>query len=77
MPSCTLLQPNWSQQPAAVLKWFAAMVSYMEASQVERFLIHILSPVYRIVEDDTIRDPQMGKSFSPLPQFVNTQHIHR
>ncbi|KAI0333223.1 hypothetical protein GY45DRAFT_1319830 [Cubamyces sp. BRFM 1775] len=53
--------PNWSQQPAAVLKWFAAMVSYMEASQVERFLIHILSPVYRIIEDDTIRDSQMDE----------------
>ncbi|KAI0644852.1 armadillo-type protein [Trametes meyenii] len=51
--------PNWSQQPAAVLKWFAAMVSYMEAVDVERFLMHILSPLYRIVEDDTIRDQYM------------------
>ncbi|KAI0657631.1 armadillo-type protein [Cubamyces menziesii] len=53
--------PNWSQQPAAVLKWFAAMVSFMEAPQVEHFLMHILSPVYRVVEDDTIRDPQMDE----------------
>lgn len=55
------MQPNWSCQPAAVLKWFAAMVSYMQATDVERFLMHILSPVYRIVDDDTVRDPQMGK----------------
>ncbi|EJF56189.1 hypothetical protein DICSQDRAFT_71986 [Dichomitus squalens LYAD-421 SS1] len=50
---------NWSQQPAAVLKWFAAMVSYMDGDVVEQFLVHILNPVYRIVEDDTVRDPQM------------------
>ncbi|EIW53914.1 uncharacterized protein TRAVEDRAFT_132229 [Trametes versicolor FP-101664 SS1] len=53
--------PNWSCQPAAVLKWFAAMVSYMQATDVERFLMHILSPVYRIVDDDTVRDPQMDE----------------
>ncbi|OBZ65821.1 U3 small nucleolar RNA-associated protein 20 [Grifola frondosa] len=52
---------NWSQQPASVLKWFAAMVSFMESSHVERFLMHILSPIYRITEDDTIRDPQMDE----------------
>ncbi|KAI0667027.1 armadillo-type protein [Trametes maxima] len=52
--------PNWSQQPAAVLKWFAAMVSHMEAADVERFLMHILSPLYRIIEDDTIRDQYIG-----------------
>ncbi|OCH91059.1 hypothetical protein OBBRIDRAFT_887230 [Obba rivulosa] len=50
---------NWVHQPAAVLKWFAAMVSHMEATQVERFLMHVLSPIYRIAEDDTIRDHQM------------------
>ncbi|KAI0628424.1 armadillo-type protein [Trametes polyzona] len=50
---------NWSQQPTAILKWFAAMVSYMQADDVGRFLMHILSPIYRIVEDDTVRDPQM------------------
>ena len=25
-------------------------------------MVHILKPIYRIIEDDTIRDPQMGKS---------------
>ncbi|KAI0937862.1 hypothetical protein AcW1_003904 [Taiwanofungus camphoratus] len=52
---------NWVHQPASVLKWFAAMVSYMNTSQVELFLTHILSPVYRIAEDDTIRDAQMDE----------------
>ncbi|EED82997.1 predicted protein [Postia placenta Mad-698-R] len=52
---------NWIHQPTSVLKWFAAMVSHMDASQTEHFLMHILSPVYRITEDDTIRDPQFGE----------------
>ncbi|TFK80791.1 hypothetical protein K466DRAFT_366251 [Polyporus arcularius HHB13444] len=50
---------NWGQQPLSVLKWFAAMVSYMQADLVEHFLPHILNPVYRIIDDDTIRDAQM------------------
>ncbi|KAI0343436.1 hypothetical protein BDW22DRAFT_1328530 [Trametopsis cervina] len=51
--------PNWFEQPASVLRWFAAMVSFLEAPQVEKFLVHILSPLYRIAEDDTIRDAPM------------------
>ena len=43
------------------MKWFAAMVSYVDAIVVERFLINILDPVYRVVEDDTIRDSHMGE----------------
>lgn len=37
------------------------MASHMEAHRLEIFLVHVLSPVYRITEDDTIRDPQMGE----------------
>ncbi|KAJ3508085.1 hypothetical protein NLJ89_g5945 [Agrocybe chaxingu] len=55
---------NWSQQPLAGLRWFAAMSSHMEPEQLEKFLIHMLTPIYRLTEDDTIRDSQMGKSFS-------------
>ncbi|KDR69878.1 hypothetical protein GALMADRAFT_255731 [Galerina marginata CBS 339.88] len=52
-------KPNWSQQPLAGLRWFAAMTSHMEASRLEQFLVHILTPVYRLTEDDTIRDSQI------------------
>ncbi|KIP04981.1 hypothetical protein PHLGIDRAFT_170606 [Phlebiopsis gigantea 11061_1 CR5-6] len=52
---------NWSHQPMSVLRWFAAMVSFLDAPQVERFLTHMLSPIYRIAEDDTIRDPHMDE----------------
>ncbi|GJE97349.1 DRIM domain-containing protein [Phanerochaete sordida] len=52
---------NWYHQPMSVFRWFAAMVSFMEPTLVERFLTHILSPLYRIAEDDTIRDPHMDE----------------
>ena len=54
------LQANWALSPLSVLRFFAAMTSYMEATQLERFLPHILTPVYRITEEDTVRDPGMG-----------------
>ena len=41
------------------------MASHMEAASLERFLVHILTPVYRLIEDDTIRDSQMGKYYHP------------
>ncbi|EKM83155.1 hypothetical protein AGABI1DRAFT_118514 [Agaricus bisporus var. burnettii JB137-S8] len=51
--------PIWHQQPLAALRWFAAMTSYMDAERLEQFLVHILTPVYRFSEDDTIHDTQM------------------
>ncbi|KAF9258369.1 hypothetical protein L218DRAFT_1080452 [Marasmius fiardii PR-910] len=52
---------NWTNQPMSVLRWFAAMTSYLESDLLERFLVHILSPIYRITEDDTIHDPKMSE----------------
>lgn len=54
------MQANWIHQPSSIFKWFAAMVSHMESEHVELFLMHILSPLYRVAEDDTVRDPHMG-----------------
>lgn len=39
------------------------MASHMEAALLEIYLVHILSPVYRILDDDTIRDDLMGQSY--------------
>ncbi|THV05319.1 hypothetical protein K435DRAFT_120793 [Dendrothele bispora CBS 962.96] len=50
---------NWFHQPLSIIRWFAAMASHLEASVLERFLVHILSPVYRIIEDDTVHDSKM------------------
>ncbi|KIY70650.1 hypothetical protein CYLTODRAFT_391770 [Cylindrobasidium torrendii FP15055 ss-10] len=55
------VQPNWEQQPLAVFRWFAAMASFLPAPVVERFLIHILSPAYRFLEDDSIQDEKMDE----------------
>ncbi|TCD65551.1 U3 snoRNP protein [Steccherinum ochraceum] len=52
---------GWHHQPASVLKWFAAMVSHLEPAQVEKYLMHMLAPVYRITEDDTIRDQHLDE----------------
>ncbi|OAX30866.1 hypothetical protein K503DRAFT_806633 [Rhizopogon vinicolor AM-OR11-026] len=52
-------QTAWSFAPLSILRFFAAMASHMQASQLEKFLPHILTPVYRITEDDTIRDTGM------------------
>ncbi|KAG6830801.1 hypothetical protein H0H92_014650 [Tricholoma furcatifolium] len=52
---------NWAQQPLAVLRWFAAMTSHMEAMHLEKFLVHVLTPLYRLLEEDTIRDSQMDE----------------
>ena len=50
------------------MRWFAAMVGHLPAEVVERFLVHILSPVYRVIEDDTVRDDQIRKCYSsPRP----------
>ncbi|KAG5642515.1 hypothetical protein DXG03_002616 [Asterophora parasitica] len=56
-----IAQSNWTQQPLAILRWFAAMTAHMEPERLEKFLIHILTPLYRLLEDDTIRDPQMDE----------------
>ncbi|PPQ91255.1 hypothetical protein CVT25_006372 [Psilocybe cyanescens] len=69
-------KPNWSQQPLAGLRWFAAMTSHMEAARLEQFLVHILTPVYRITEDDTIRDTQMEElktTAAELQDLVQTK----
>ncbi|THH26353.1 hypothetical protein EUX98_g7834 [Antrodiella citrinella] len=52
---------DWYHSPSSVLRWFAAMVNYLSAEQVEKYLMHMLAPVYRIVEEDTIRDPHMDE----------------
>jgi U3 small nucleolar RNA-associated protein 20 len=76
--SLTDTQENWDEQPAAILRFFAAMASYMDSLQLEGFLIHILSPMYRITEDDTIQDQGMGKHRQRgYPQIVSFMFYSR
>ncbi|KNZ75043.1 U3 small nucleolar RNA-associated protein 20 [Termitomyces sp. J132] len=52
---------NWAQQPLAILRWFAAMATHMEPSYLEKFLVHILTPLYRLLEEDAINDSHMDE----------------
>ena len=40
------------QRVGAVLKWFAAMATQLSASITSKFLVHILSPIQRVMDDD-------------------------
>jgi len=35
------------------------MSNYMDSDRVERFLVHMLNPVYRVLDDDFTKDAQM------------------
>lgn len=36
------------------------MVSHLDPTLLERYLVHILTPVYRVIDDDSIRDAHIG-----------------
>jgi U3 small nucleolar RNA-associated protein 20 len=36
------------------------MVSHLDPTLLERYLVHILTPVYRIIDEDSIRDAHIG-----------------
>ncbi|KAK4057573.1 U3 snoRNP protein [Microbotryomycetes sp. JL221] len=50
---------QWSRQPASILRWFAAVVSFLDESTIEQFLVHMITPMFRIIEDPNAQDPQM------------------
>jgi len=57
--SASLGGEKWATEPLAILRWFAAMAAHLDAEMLERFLLHILSPVYRLMQDDTTHDAHM------------------
>ncbi|KAL7340922.1 armadillo-type protein [Rhodotorula toruloides] len=50
---------QWSRQPASILRWFAAMISSLDAGALQRFLMQMAVPIFRISEDTVLNDPQM------------------
>lgn len=54
------IQTPWSLQPASILRWFAAVISYLGKDSLERFLVQMATPIFRISEDPIAQDPQMG-----------------
>lgn len=45
-----------AQRVGAVLKWFAAMATQMDASVTSHFLVQILSPIQRVIDDEQAPD---------------------
>ncbi|BGP21593.1 armadillo-type fold domain containing protein [Rhodotorula toruloides] len=50
---------QWSRQPASILRWFAAMISSLDAAALQRFLMQMAVPIFRVSEDTVLNDPQM------------------
>ncbi|KAK0522958.1 U3 snoRNP protein [Tilletia horrida] len=50
---------RWHAQPSAILKWFAAMVTHTDVEVAKAFLPHMLTPIFYITDDSTIRSDQI------------------
>ncbi|KAF8706717.1 Down-regulated in metastasis, partial [Rhizoctonia solani] len=50
---------KWYIHIGSIFRWFAAMTSHLPAPTLETFLPHILAPVYRIAEEETIKDTEL------------------
>ncbi|PWN44412.1 hypothetical protein IE81DRAFT_310637 [Ceraceosorus guamensis] len=40
---------------ASVLRWFAAMATQLESSRIEPFLSHMIGPIFRILDDESLK----------------------
>ena len=61
------------QRVGAVLKWFAAMSTQLEPSILSVFLIHILSPILRVTDDD--QAPEDLKSLAQEVQDLVQERV--
>ncbi|GAA5897320.1 hypothetical protein JCM6882_001857 [Rhodosporidiobolus microsporus] len=52
---------QWSRQPASILRWFAAVISFLDAFALQRFVMQMAIPIFRISEDPNAQDPQMDE----------------
>lgn len=73
MTDLSLVQGPWSLQPASILRWFAAVVSHFDKTSLERFLVQMATPIFRISEDPNAQDPQMGEPapLRPVESFAD------
>ncbi|BGP12578.1 hypothetical protein JCM10213_004835 [Rhodosporidiobolus nylandii] len=51
---------QWSRQPSSILRWFAAVISFLDATALQRFVKQMAIPIFRIAEDPHAEDPQMA-----------------
>ncbi|GAA5834879.1 hypothetical protein JCM11251_002051 [Rhodosporidiobolus azoricus] len=52
---------QWSRQPASILRWFAAVISFLDVAALQRFVMQMAIPIFRISEDPNAQDPQMAE----------------
>ncbi|GAA5903256.1 hypothetical protein JCM8208_002254 [Rhodotorula glutinis] len=52
---------QWSRQPATILRWFAAVISFLDATTLQHFVMQMAVPIFRISEDPNAQDPQMAE----------------
>ncbi|KAG8892887.1 U3 snoRNP protein, partial [Tulasnella sp. 417] len=53
---------NWTERPASIVRWFAAMVSQMNADSIEKYLPQMIAALHRMVSATKLRDdPQYGE----------------
>ncbi|CAE6388887.1 unnamed protein product [Rhizoctonia solani] len=50
---------KWYIHIGSIFRWFAAMASHLPAPTLETFLPHMLAPVYRVAEEDTMKDTEL------------------
>ncbi|BGP36520.1 U3 snoRNP protein [Rhodotorula kratochvilovae] len=50
---------QWSRQPSTILRWFAAVISFLDAATLQHFVMQMAVPIFRISEDPNAQDPQM------------------
>lgn len=53
------------------------MITHLNPDVVEMFLVHILAPVYRITEDDSVRDSHMGTFVTTLEMIRSHLMVDR
>ncbi|GAA5956052.1 hypothetical protein JCM21900_002578 [Sporobolomyces salmonicolor] len=52
---------QWSLQPTSILRFFAAIICHLDKSALERFVMQMAIPIFRISEDPNAQDPQMAE----------------
>ncbi|KAG8986175.1 U3 snoRNP protein [Tulasnella sp. 427] len=47
---------NWTERPASIVRWFAAMVSQMDLDATEKYLPDMIGAIHRIVSATKLKD---------------------
>jgi len=79
----TIKKEDYDLQRTSIYQWMAAMTTFMTSSDLIPCLIFIISPIYRFVNDETIKGKeidnvkQLGKEILDLVQKrVGTTQFH-